>query len=628
MRILCTLFFSLFFYNVSAYERITHFHSDISLYDNGEMRVTENIDVIAEGNKIKRGIYRDFPTTYRDRLGNRYQVGFDIEAVIRNTYSEDYHTKARSNGVRIYFGHKNRMLSRGKHKYQLRYKTNRQLGFFKNYDELYWNVTGTDWDFPIEKASALIQLPEGIPTDEIQLEAYTGIQGAKGQNFSATIESGNWIRFETTKPLPARHGLTIVVSFPKGYIHEPTAEEELQYLLDDNRYLLYTFVGMLLLLAYYLFAWHKVGRDPEEGIIIAHYNPPKGYSPASMRFIEKMAYDKTCLASSVINLAVKGFLSIKENKDDDYVLTKTGKDVDMAPGEKALAKSLFSSQDNIVFEQSNHKRIKSALDSHEASLKKNYETTYFLTNTSYFAIGLLLTIIILAVVLYSSRNTFKDPAALFLIIWLTPWTFACVAMLKNSWHLFSSKRFFSALASSAFMLPFLFFEVMAAGMLVQMTSTTLLLVLLFACAINWIFYELLKSPTLAGRKLLDKIEGFRRYIELAEKHELDYKHPKGKSPELFEEYLPYALALNVEQQWAEQFADTLKQTDLESKDYSPSWYRGSHWDSHNLSGFTTSLGSSFSNAIASSSTAPGSSSGGGGGGSSGGGGGGGGGGGW
>jgi len=165
-------------------------------------------------------------------------------------------------------------------------------------------------------------------------------------------------------------------------------------------------------------------------------------------------------------------------------------------------------------------------------------------------------------------------------------------------------------------------------MFVQLTSFSMGFVLLIAAIINWLFYELLKAPTLAGRKLLDKIEGFKQYIDIAERHELDFKHPKGKSPELFEEYLPYALALGVEQQWGESFADVLAQAQASSGGYSPTWYHGTHWNNANIGNFTGSLGSSFTSAIASSSTAPGSSSGSGGGGSSGGGGGGGGGGGW
>ena len=125
---------------------------------------------------------------------------------------------------------------------------------------------------------------------------------------------------------------------------------------------------------------------------------------------------------------------------------------------------------------------------------------------------------------------------------------------------------------------------------------------------------------------MDQVEGFKMYLAVAEKDRLNYVNPPLKTPELFEKYLPYALALDVEQAWAEQFSDILKEAAQGQEGYSPRWYSGTSWSTLGAGGFSTGLGSSFSSAISSSSVAPG--SGGGGGGSSGGGGGGGGGGGW
>ncbi len=146
--------------------------------------------------------------------------------------------------------------------------------------------------------------------------------------------------------------------------------------------------------------------------------------------------------------------------------------------------------------------------------------------------------------------------------------------------------------------------------------------------LNALFYHLLKAPTLTGRKIMDQIEGFKLYLSVAEKERLNLLNPPEKTPALFEKYLPFALALDVENAWSEQFAEVLAQAGTETQPYSPVWYSGSSWDSFHTSRFTNSLGSSFASAISSSSSPPGSSSGSGGGGFSGGGGGGGGGSGW
>jgi hypothetical protein len=137
------------------------------------------------------------------------------------------------------------------------------------------------------------------------------------------------------------------------------------------------------------------------------------------------------------------------------------------------------------------------------------------------------------------------------------------------------------------------------------------------------FANIMKRPTMRGRKLLDDMQGFRDYLEVAEKDEMALRNPPEKTPELFEAYLPYALALGVDQQWAEKFAAVLSTAQrAEGGPYSPSWYNGS-WNVANLTDSTSQLSSSLNTAISSSVTPPGSSSGSGGGSSGGGGGGGG-----
>ncbi len=129
---------------------------------------------------------------------------------------------------------------------------------------------------------------------------------------------------------------------------------------------------------------------------------------------------------------------------------------------------------------------------------------------------------------------------------------------------------------------------------------------------------------------MDAAEGFRMYLSVAEQQRLNLENPPNKTPELFEQFLPYALALDVEQQWSEQFNGIFADLQASGQAYAPGWYVGPHLHDFgsNSGGFASALSSSLAGAISSSSNAPGSSSGSGGGGSSGGGGGGGGGGGW
>jgi hypothetical protein len=246
----------------AASERILSFASAITVDPDASMLVTETIKVVSSGDQIKRGIYRDFPTTYKDRAGNTYVVGFMIQTVARDGRPEAHHTEALSNGIRVYMGQKEALLPPGEHTYTLSYRTDRQIGFFKDHDELYWNVTGNGWIFPIETAAATVLLPPGVPADGITLAGYTGPTGATGQNFTAALAPDGKAVFKTTRRLNANEGLTLVVSWPKGFVREPTPREKAAHFLKNNLTLLAAVIGFGVLLLYYLLAWFAAGRDP------------------------------------------------------------------------------------------------------------------------------------------------------------------------------------------------------------------------------------------------------------------------------------------------------------------------------------------------------------------------------
>jgi uncharacterized membrane protein len=201
-------------------------------------------------------------------------------------------------------------------------------------------------------------------------------------------------------------------------------------------------------------------------------------------------------------------------------------------------------------------------------------------------------------------------------VWLTGWSFGVFMLIRQRQILMA--------------IIFVFFEIVALGTFFEVGSWAFLILLVSLIALNAVFYYLLQAPTFTGRKLMDRIEGFRLYLATAEEDRLNALNPPEQTPELFEKYLPYALALGVDQAWSERFAATLQRAAMQDRKttYRPGWYSGSNWNSFDPAGFASDLGSSLSSAVARSSVAPGSSSGSGGGGSSGGGGGGGGGGGW
>src|SRR5690606_33906999 len=322
-----------------ADERILSYHADIGIAADGSMEVAEHIRVRAEGDRINHGIYRDFPTTYRDPLRNRYRVAFDILGAERDGRSENWHTETRSNGVRMYLGSSATTVMPGEHEYVIRYRTNRQLGFFDDHDELYWNVTGNGWAFPIDAASAEVRLPQAVPVERLRASGYTGPQGSREQALTTELEPGG-ARFAASRPLGPEEGLSIVLEFPKGIVAEPTGEQKLAWLLRDSRNLIVGLVGLLLLWLYYGWAWNRWGRDPPRGVRMPLYEPPGGDSPAALRYVREMGFDKTSFSSAILGLAAKGHLRIDERKKGEFTLARTGTGTPLTHDEKALATAL------------------------------------------------------------------------------------------------------------------------------------------------------------------------------------------------------------------------------------------------------------------------------------------------
>ncbi|HSQ69687.1 MAG TPA: DUF2207 domain-containing protein [Steroidobacteraceae bacterium] len=565
----------------TAEERILSYHSDIRVLPDSAIEVVETIRVRAEGQRIRRGIYRDFPTVYQDRSGRRVVTGFELLELTRDGRPEPHHSEQRANGVRLYAGDPEIFLQPGEYTYRISYRSDRQLGLYADHDELYWNVTGNGWDLPIDQASASVVLPPGVPSPSIGVEAYTGPFGARGRDWVASVDDGV-PRFATTQALAAREGLTIVATWPKGFVAPPGSVARLGYLSRDAWPALAAGLGLFALVGYYLFAWNRVGRDPPGRAPAPIYEMPQGQSAASIRYLREMGYDDRCFAAAVLALAVKGWLRIEQTSSgflgraSEFVLERSGRDGGEAPApdERVLLEKLFSGDSRLELKNENHAILRAAKAAHEESLKTRFMPSFFRVNGGWHALGILLSLVVIGV-----GVGLPLARAAYSVGWL-----------------FGTRPGWFTLGATV-----------------------------VALLINLPFGRLLKAPTVSGRAAMDRIEGYRLFLDVAEGDELRLVDAPPLTPRLFERNLPAALALGVEQRWAERFAGVFATLAPEAQ---PDWYHGDRWDSRRLGDFSGSFGDSLEGAISSASTAPGSSSGSGGGGSSGGGGGGGGGGGW
>ena len=148
-----------------AAEAITAFNANITLDRSGALEVTETIRVDVEGNKIRRGIFRDIPTSFLDADGVERSVDFEVVSVERDGQPEPFRQEAIDHGTRLMIGNAEVLLDYGQHSYDITYRTRRQIRYFDDHDELMWNVTGNFWDFPILQATATVALPEGVKAE-------------------------------------------------------------------------------------------------------------------------------------------------------------------------------------------------------------------------------------------------------------------------------------------------------------------------------------------------------------------------------------------------------------------------------------------------------------------------------
>ncbi len=583
-----------------AIERIVLFESRVRVQDDASLVVEEIYHVKAEQQQIRHGIYREFPTEYVDRYGLRRSVGFRVVSVERNGDPEFFRVKSYGNGVRVYIGRADMTLQAGLYSYRLVYVTDRQLGFFEDYDELYWNVTGNGWMLPIDRVVSEVVMPPGIPRERVQVAAYTGAKGERGQDFRIIPgDSASIVRFETTRILGPGEGLTISVGWPKGYVQVPGLWKQVRDIMQDNVGIMVGMLGFLTLAVYYILAWLMVGRDPVEGVIYPRYKPPNGMSPAAVRFVWQKGYDDLTLVACLVGLAVRRMLTISE-KRRTFVLQRNSptEAVTLSSGEMVVLEELFQRSEKIRLSRSKKtaRLLQRVMNEHLKALYDEFAKKSFRINGRWVNIGKWLGVGISVAMVMMSPHVFNTNMIVLML--LVAFTGMVMMPAIQGWH----RGYFIPAIILAISLAVMFLIYM----LSENVSIVILVVVLLISTTVTFFREWLKAPTRAGRRLLDELEGFREYLSVAEADELRLKHPPEKTPELFERYLPYAIALGVEARWARRFQEIFAAGHEDGKAFYPHWYNGHRWRSDNLQNFATTVSDSLNQAISSASVPPGS----------------------
>jgi uncharacterized membrane protein YgcG len=555
-----------------ADERIMEMNVTATVGRDATVTFEESIKFRTEGREIKRGIIRMIPTDYTgtpENKSKRYSAKFElISATLdgRSTGSDE--TRGRGN-VEIRIGKSNSVLAHGVHTITLTYRTVGWIAFRESFDELYWNVTGADWPFPIDRATFRLVLPDGASVS--RKTAYTGKIGARGGYYK--INSGDVI--ETTMSLAPGECLTVAFGWNKGIV-APPPEAPAPRLLTSRSALVV--ILALCVLLYYFAAWYAVGRDEAPGRLIPLYRPPKYIEPGFARYLRDMKFSHEVLAADIIQLAVLGFVTFR---DEGGVLRITQTEKAIGDGkanrlhELSEALRLVIEALTPVLSKSDGITVSDTYGDHfiraEKSLRMVYEAEgkhYFSLNTGYSLAGLIL----------------------FLpIIFLVPWTWPrllatlrTVGMRMGTTGYFATRLYLTLARLSSWMQKTFVAIISVLGAVFAIVGLIdifesdigVFIALLVATGAAIFFSRLMSVRTTKGTRTMSEINGLIMYMKTAERHRLAVINPPDQTPELFETLLPYAFALDCAETWADSFSAI-----LESVSYKPSWDTSRDWDS-------------------------------------------------
>jgi hypothetical protein len=517
------------------------------------------------------GVFRMVPLEYRTSTGFQWTVRADlIEATDeRGTVLEVEQLRERHyRKFKIWVpGAQNTTKT-----ITLRYRVDGGLRFFEDHDELYWNATGDEWDIPLGMVTAEVVLPDGATG--VRATSFNGVYGSAATEAKSKID-GARISFVMPRPLEYREGLTVVVGWDKGLVPTPTTWEKVSWFLRDNWPL-----GVPILVFAFMFSiWTRRGRDPALRPIAVRYEPPAGVTPAEAGTLHDESVDMRDITATMIDLAARGYLKIEETA-----------------GTKVLGMEFGESY---RFRRTKDPREWEALPPHERKVLKGVfggaETVDLDDLTNEF---------------YTSISGIKDGVF--------------GELVKKHFYGRRPDSVRAVWIGGGLVFSVLFAIIGSAlGVAAGFTPIPFVAAAVASFVIIVIFGWNMPARTIKGTRALEEVLGYREFLDRVDSERF---RNIVKTPEMFEQGLPYAMALGVEKRWAKAF-DGIFTTP-------PQWYAGHRMGHFNASSFSRSLGTMSSTASSVMTSQPRSSSGsgfsggGGGGGFSGGGGGGGGGGGF
>ncbi len=529
--------FALFLLPIKALaaESIDKYYTNIQLNRDGSVQVEENI-LYDFGDAERHGIYRDITVAYKARGGNYKLRVSDISVTDEFDNQYNFESSYPGNYLRLKIGDADKTIS-GRHWYKISYTVKRGINYFSDHEELYWNATGNEWQVPIGEAKTTVYLPGEFDENEIQRTCYFGGFGSQSVCDIGPISSEQPVSVLefSAYDLGPSEGLTVVVGVPSGTIAKPPLASVIWEIVRDNIIILVPIFVFIWLFR----RWKKHGKDAKgRGTIIPEYEAPDNLTPAEVGTLLDGRADRHDVSAEIIELAIQGYLKIRRIeagtvfKSTDFVFIKLKSADDLKKQfDKDIMNGIFEKGDEVKLSDLKYK-FYSVMN---AVMSKLYSD---LTSQEYFV---------------------KNPST-----------------VKAKYFISAAVVFFLAFFVGAF---FGVFGVVA---------------IILSAIIIIIFGFLMVALTKKGAEAKEKIFGLKMYLSVAEKARIEFHNAPKKNPEQFEKFLPYAMVMKVEKEWAKQFEGIYNTQ--------PDWYedpahRGM-FNAATLVGVMSSFDSSASSALA------------------------------
>ena len=526
---LCVLFALLFWVTpVFAREVIEDFNSQIQVQTDGSMIVTETLTVHHEGIKIRRGIYRDLPTTKREK--------YELVGVKRNGHYEPSFVEKRRGYYRINTGNDSFLPQPATSVFEITYRVWNVPKSYEGYDEVYWNVTGDEWAFPIENVSAQIILPAGA--EIIQQASYIG---RKGSTESATYEGeGNY----TGRYLSPGEQLTIAVGFTPGIV----STEKRIFWPDYTKEDLLPFILYVIYVLLLIFIWTIKGRDPTGRAIMPQYEPPKELTAAQAACLYHKGRGVNLAAISFLQMVSNGFLKLTTNEKNytifsvkSYTLEKTGRAPENAEEECFV-------HNKIILDGNYSYTIDRLVEKVSSKIEKSMKL-FYTQNRSWVLLPTMLCFGIMGYMWAKKVPMFNVNSDNEFLLY----TILATIVISSTFCNFTHRSLLGHLISSAISIGILdFFVVYHMAGDTSLLGLVLLPLVLFTSSL---FCFLIYQPTEQGQRLTEYLEGLKMFLEATQMPARQKAEIKSKLTEkTMEKLFPYALALGMEEEWEKQFA--------------------------------------------------------------------------